>query len=156
MKGDPRGPRIPCLFERLGRRLRATPMGFIQLPLTLAPALERPTRRVIAGVPCLGGLMAATPSGICRGRLNGNGGTSQETSNSRSQKNFFPHRLTPFRKICPRCIKQSIGLRVPAKSHLFAADPLLRRQKLRSRHQPRDAFFIPRNKQHDFGEIVWD
>src|SRR6478736_10514007 len=102
MKGDPRGPRIPCLFERLGRRLRATPMGsFVQLPLTLAPALERLSRRVIARVPCLGGLMAATPSGICRGRLNGNGGTSQETGNSRSQKHFLPHRLTPFRKICP-------------------------------------------------------
>jgi hypothetical protein len=78
-------PRIPCFFDRLGRRLRAAPMGsFVQLPLTLAPALERLTRRVIARVPCLGGLMAATPSGICRGRLNGNGGTSQETSNSRS------------------------------------------------------------------------
>jgi hypothetical protein len=76
--------------------------SFVQLPLTLAPMLERFSRRVIAGVSCLCGLMAATPSGICRGRLNGNGGTSQETSNSRSQKHFLPHGLTPFRKFVRR------------------------------------------------------
>ena len=101
-RGPARGRGSPAFFERLCRRLRATPLGsFVGLPLALAPALERPTRRVIARVPCLGGLMAATPSGICRGRLNGNGGTSQETSNSRSQKHFLPHRLTPFHKIAP-------------------------------------------------------
>ena len=105
--------------------------SFVQLPLTLAPALERPTRRVIAGVPCLGGLMAATPSGICRGRLNGNGGTSQETGNSRSQKHFLPHRITPFRMPPDKSNKAwACAFRLAAKRHLFPADPHLGGQKL--------------------------
>ena len=75
--GDPRGSRIPCLFLRLGWRLRATLMGrLVNLTLTLAPVLELLACFEIAGVLHLGGLRAATPSGICRGRVNGNGGTS--------------------------------------------------------------------------------
>ena len=80
--------------------------SFVELPLTLAPALERPTRRVIARVPCLGGLMAATPSGICRGRLNGNGGTSQRPVTAEAKTTFFHIGLL-------RSVKQSMGLRVP-------------------------------------------
>jgi len=91
---------MPAFLEMLG--LDGALMRLVDLPLALAPMSPLLPGLVIAGVPCLSGLMAATPSGICRGRLNGNGGTSQETSNSRSQKHFLPHGLTPFRKFARR------------------------------------------------------
>src|SRR5262249_10090242 len=91
--------RVPLLLN--GRKLAGGLLGSpLRSPIGLEVSLTFPPVRM-AGLESarelrLGGLEASAGSGLCRGRVDGDGYTSQETRDGSGKKNFLQHGLLRF------------------------------------------------------------